>query len=743
MKSFRLSGPALWSLVRQWAIVSGRDAMATTRASLVSIEARVGAAVFVALALGAAWRLPPGVSSDLGAPAATWALARAWHAGRLWAWGLVLILVHAAVGAAWGLAVKNAWGLLGRVYPRAAAVRFRTGLVAAFTGALVLLAHGLLLWRDMGRHPALYEALRPAAAAIDGWQWVAVSVAPRGVSAAALLVAGTLLGAAFGFVAWRWRDWFWGFSRPTRMAIGVLGGAAVLFGTGLWGVRRVQRERNAGPNVLLITVDGLRTTDLRSAAAPGLAAWASEGQVWARCVPAVDAQTPAFLTALSGVSPLTHGVRHDFPSRANQTPPPDGDLGPAPDTLTDFFRRKGAWVAALSGPGGEFFERHADAFDDRRAPPRDAAAVLRRRSLERSRHLLPYLSGRWGRVLFPGLRGSPALADPALLAADARRWLRRARFRSRFFLWVHFADPAGPVASPIAARRLAKTGRGSFRPSLGGEDSPPSAPPGEQRRALVHAANLAALDRAFHALLNDLSRFRLSANTTVALWSPRASPLTRAEASEARALRGGPLFNAPFAFQSPGAAQGVWRNNAVRAVDVPATLVAAGGGTVPDEWEGVSLLRGVGLPADERGIVYTEAVWPDPRGTTAGPDAPSPLADMLMEDRDAPGEWRIDPAQEDALVAGRSRLLQWGAERLIYHPAADRVVFEYFRLGPDGTPGPEESATPAGAARVRDLKEVFYRYLAREAGRRPQNEYWIPEALLRHGPAEKGTAHDR
>jgi len=743
MKNFRLFGQPLWALIRQWAIVSGRDAVATTRASLVSVEARVGAAIFVVLAAGAAGRVPAGAPADPGLPVEILNVARGWYAGRLWGWALFLIVAHAVVGAGWGLVVKNAWGLVGRLWPRGAATRLRTGLVAAITGALVLLAHGLLLWRDAGRHPALYEALRPIGAGIGIWLWVSVSLAPRLVSAGALLFAGVLAGAALAFVAWRLRDWFWGFSRPTRMAIGVLGGAALLFGTGLWGVRRAQWERNAGPNVFLVTVDGLRTTDVRAAVAPRLAAWASEGQVWARCVPAVDARTPALTTALSGLSPLTHGVRHDFPSRAEWTPPPDGDLGPAPDTLTDFFRRKGARVVALSGAGGEFFERHGEAFDERRAPGGDGASLLRRRAMERSRHLLPYVSGRWGRALFPGLRGAPALADPALLAADARRFLRRARFRSRFFLWVHFADPTGPVASPTAARRLAKAGRGSFRPGPLGEGAAGDSSDGEKRLALVQTANLAALDRAFGSLLDALDRHRLRANTTVALWSPRASPLTEAEASAARALRGGPLFAAPFVFQSPGAAHGVWRESAVRAVDVPATLVSAGGGSVPDEWEGVSLLRGLGLPADERGIVYTETVSPEPRRFVPKSDAPPALADLLIEDRDAPGEWRIDPAWEDALIARRARLLQWGAERLIYRPTPERVVFEYYRLGPDGTPGPEESATPAGAARVRELKEVFYRYLAREAGSRPQNEYWIPEALLRHEPAAKETTHDR
>jgi hypothetical protein len=87
-------------------------------------------------------------------------------------------------------------------------------------------------------------------------------------------------------------------------------------------------------------------------------------------------------------------------------------------------------------------------------------------------------------------------------------------------------------------------------------------------------------------------------------------------------------------------------------------------------------------------------------------------------------------------------MIQMGTERLVYRPLADRVVFEYYRLGPDGAPGPDEAGTAVGAARAKELKEVFYRYLARETGGRPQNEYWIPEALLRRSPPAKGSPHE-
>jgi hypothetical protein len=59
----------------------------------------------------------------------------------------------------------------------------------------------------------------------------------------------------------RFYRWWMNFPRPTRLATTVLGGALLAFLVGVWGVRcGYSRNETAGPNLLLITVDGWRTS---------------------------------------------------------------------------------------------------------------------------------------------------------------------------------------------------------------------------------------------------------------------------------------------------------------------------------------------------------------------------------------------------------------------------------------------------------------------------------------------------
>lgn len=712
-------------LLRRWAVVSGRDAVATTRESLLSLEARAGAALFFVLAIlgwasAGSWFLGGPEEED-----ALLALVRPWGGPTLILWRGVLLFLHLALGVVWGLAVKNAWSLIGRVWPRVESRRFRSGLVGGVTVVLAAVGHGLWLCRDAVRHPALYPGFFGSSGVWGDLSGESAAGAAL-VTLAARGYVGLLIALALAAVLWRLKDWFLGFSRPTRLAIGVLGSAAGVFGLGLWGVSRAQEERNAGPNVVFLSVEGLRSDVFGSEAPwpemPRLREWARQGQVWTRCVPAISARGPALTTILTGLSPLSHGVRHDYPAAHDVAPPPPGDLGPMPETLPDLFRRRGARTAVVSAAGGEFFDRHKALFDIRRVPRGGAGPLLRRRILERSLHLLPYLSGPGGRRWFSVLRGSPALADPMVLAGETVGVLRRVRFQQRFFLWVHFANPEFAVASPTAAARL-RSAKASGEGTVFSEEN------NARRR---YAANGAALDEAFGEIENALRRWGLADTTTVALWSPFAAGLSESETREGHALTGGTLFLAPFVVRPPARSSGVRRETPVRAVDVPSTLASLAGLSPPEGWEGVALDPSSSWPVDERTVVYAESVSRATPGApiTGASEGMPPLVDLLIEDRDAPGFWRVDPAWDDLLLARRDRMILWGSERLIYRPGPDRVRFDFDRLGEPGTsPSPDLS---------RELKEVFYRYLAREAGWRPQNDYWIPEAFLREVPKREG-----
>jgi hypothetical protein len=471
----------------------------------------------------------------------------------------------------------------------------------------------------------------------------------------------------------------------------------------------------------LISVDGLRSGDLENEIdAPRFTELASASRVWARCVPPSPDLAPTLATALTGRSPLVHQVRHEFPAAR--------DLESGPETLAGLLRRRGFYTAVLSdGPHG-YFSRVAGEFDEARAAGDSLRARLARRALERSPHLLPYLGGAWGRRLFPPLRGSRALADPALLAREAEARLASFRNRSTFFLWVHFSCLSFPVeaVSPSVARRLAA---GDIaRPSWDGLREQAAGPEEWARRGRARKAALAAL-------LEGLRRRRLDRSTAVILWSPRATALSAKEEASLDRLGNGPLFEAPLLWRDP-LRPSVEREDApVRAVDVPSLAAGWAGVEVPEGWEGSRIE--LSPPGGESGLVFVEARVPfllplEPPDWSLHP----PLVKLLMEDRHAPGHWCVDPAWEDATRVGRDRLMQVDQERLVYRPGRRGAVFEYYRLDQDPEARRDLSGSRAHAARAKELEEMFFRHMARETGWRPQNDYWIPDAFLRERPRE-------
>jgi hypothetical protein len=434
------------------------------------VESRSGAAVFIGLwALGilqaGPWRI---VGPDVGGEILP--MVRGWFTGRLVLFQAVLLGTHLLAGVLWGVAVQNAWAFLSGFWPRIKADRLKSWVVAGVTGFITVGVHALLLARDLGRHPALYQETFFDRGGFFGWfQELGAVRAPRGCGALALVFAGTLvLFAGLRFIQ-RIYFWFRAFSRPTRVAIGVLGGALVLFGAGLRFVVWTQTGRNAGPNLLFISVDGLRAESLRTndvRDSSPLGRMVRNARVFTRAVPPSTELIPTLATALTGRSPLTHGLRHDFPAAQDVAE----NLGSLPALL----RENGWWTEFRADGLCGFLTRMAEEFDNARVPSGGLWPRVAGRLVERSPHLLPYLSGRLGRR-FPFLRGSPLWADPDLLAEEAGDAIDSLASRQKFFLWVHFSSP-GPlavVASPRAAFQLRTGGPGFYRrPGDGRLDRP-------------------------------------------------------------------------------------------------------------------------------------------------------------------------------------------------------------------------------------------------------------------------------
>jgi hypothetical protein len=705
-------------LLRRWVLVSGRDVIATTRDSFVSIEGRAGISVFVGLwvlgRIGAGeWNV---WGESLGGEILP--VVRTWYAGGMVAFQSILLASHICLGVLWGVIVKNVWGLLGFFWPTAAAERFRPWVVGIIAGFVTLFLHSALLIRDLARHPALYqESFLDQGGMAHAIHIFSVEKMSGWGGTAIALFAGTLLLAAIARFIQRLFHWFLRFSRPTRVAIGVLGGAAALFVCGIRFVVWTQSARNEGPNLLMISVDGLRRETLEKMETSGpIARWVRRARVVGRAVPPSTDFMPTIVTALSGRSPLTHGIRHDFPAAQ--------DMAADPDSLPTLLRRNG-WTTTIVSDGPEsVWERLGKEFDVAHVSSSALRDRLFRRQGERSPHLLPYLSGRVGRAI-PLLRGSPFLSDPALLAREAGNALGKFRGTSKFFLWVHFSAP-GPlsvVASPPSPERMSLFRRpGDGRSERGLTETEWASVRG------LYDQNAAALQGALNVLFETLADRGWEENTAVILWSPRATLLSSKEESDALSLKGPAFFELPFLAVPPGTRAGGRRYLGLgRTVDVAPTAARLLGMSGPLGWEGLSLIDG--LPEGEAGIISFESSTPFLE--TDRPFRTPPMIRLLVEDRDFPGHLRLDAAWEDSALIFRDRALHLGDERLVYRPGINGVSFEYYKLSEDPEAQKNLANARQGKARVKELREIFYRSLSREAGWRPQNDFWIPEAFLR------------
>lgn len=708
-------------LLKGWVLASGRDAVASTRASIVSTEGRAGITVFVALwVMG---RLTAGGWSvwgpELGGDILP--IVSSWYPGERVLGQVILFLSHVFLGVLWGGIVKNCWGGIRHFWPRVGADRFTPWTVGVTSGVLILCFHGAWLLRDLSRHPALYQETLLAPHRFGCWlHGISFGVMLSHLNGLVVIGMGLVLGVAFFHLIDQVFSWFMKFSRPTRVAIGVLGGALVLFALGIRFVVWTQDTHNEGPNLIFISIDGLRADHLNQIPESGPGSTVRWNRGLARAVPPSNGLPTTLATALSGRSPLRHGVRHDFPSSM--------DTAPDPESLPGWLRQNG-WTTVLLADGpGDYLARMGDGFDVSRVAPRGLGARFFRRQIERSPHLLPYLSGRLGRRI-PFLRGSPFLSDPHILVREMGDVLGVLRKQPRFFLWAHFSSPGPlvPVVSPGAAKRLVADGTGFFRRPGEGWSGDPLAGSDWPRVKRLYEENLKEVLGSLERLVQSLKDRGLDRTTTVMLWSPRPALLSAEEEADARALKGPSFFEAPLtAVSLDPRSGGALFSGLGRTVDVAPTVARLLGLPPSPGWEGVSLTEE--FPRGEQGIIYSETSSIPFVQVSSGAASVVPL---LVEDREAAGHLRVRPAWEDPLLIFRDRAMQWGNERLVYHPEKTGVSFDYYNLTEDPEARKNLAETRSGKARVRVLREVFFRYLSQESGWRPQNDFWIPEAFLR------------
>ncbi|MFQ5748921.1 MAG: sulfatase-like hydrolase/transferase [Planctomycetota bacterium] len=328
-------------------------------------------------------------------------------------------------------------------------------------------------------------------------------------------------------------------------------------------------------NVVLVTWDTVRADVLplyggRGLETPVLDDFASHSAVFDSMTAVTPLTGPAHATLLTGLVPLSHGLRSNLASR----------LAPGAATLASVLRESGydtaAFVAAKPLDSRYGFARGFRIYDDRMPQERVRKMLA---VIPGGKNLIRLLLLRFQFLQETGLARVPG----GVVLERARGFLGGAK--DPFFLWVHFFDAHAPCrpASRFSARAR----------ELAGEASPPPADPaccGESMTAYRGA--IMQLDDLLGGLLQSLERADPGLeHTAVFLTADHGETFGEMEG------RGGHLASllevtqhVPAVLHLPGDAGPGRRVSApVCQVDVLATLCEVAGIQPPSVQQGVSL----------------------------------------------------------------------------------------------------------------------------------------------------------
>ena len=616
-----------------------------------------------------------------------------------------LVATHFILGALLGAAVGRMLSLGGEAlegkHPLSRALR---------TGLGVLALHTVLLASSVARYPQLYVeafharggALRWAQEqvthAIPVWLWPTLLLA--------ILLLWTGLELRRALAGWRTNE------RPglaqgaamlalASLCLGSFGDGprpspsphpshAVLSAAPPPAGRESQPGRGATtrpPNILVVAADSLRPDRLLPlgsphAVAPTLGTLAQGGVHFSHTYTPLARTFPAWISMLTGQYPHHHGVRHMFPSARQRTS--------LPTAVPLVLRRAGYSTAVISDFAGDIFTRVDLGFETVAAPYFHFPTLIAQRALEMDVHLLPYVTNRLGRLLFPVIDEFAQNADPGLLSDRALRVVRR--LPEPWMAVIFYSTSHFPYAAPAPYYRMFTDPDydGPFRyhkphdiaaKALTDQDV-------RQVRALYDGA-VRAIDDEVAGLLARMRSAGQLDDTVVVLTADHGENLYEQGLGMGHGdhLRGEASLRVPLAFWAPGRIpRGVQVGDPVSLVDLAPTLLDLAGVTETPPMDGMSLRsfweRGGGEEVPPtRPVLAETGLW-----FKAGGDEFYQQARISYPDLTTLAQVDTGTNHEVVLRAGygpvvevaKHRALYSRGRKLIYMPTPEGVRWELF-----------------------------------------------------------------
>ena len=559
--------------------------------------------------------------------------------------------------------------------------------------AALALAAGLTLWGNL-RHAASFPSLYELA---PGIAWWADHVSPPGMDRVGVLAAQVLAGLA-------WRRWR---GRSQTPLLGRTAGlVAFLLGMSwLLGNPAPQTPTdNQGLNVLVIGVDSLRPDHLASAGyardtAPHIDALLAESVVFDSAWTPLARTYPAWLSILSGMLPIHHGVRDNLPE-------PDSLVPPIP-LLPQQLGAAGWHTRFLTDDSRFSYMVPATGFTHINQPPVGTTNFAVSVNEPRYRAFFALLYNKIGFALVPTLRLNQAFGKsyrPALFARAAVDELAAAAREGPFFYALHTCvlHVPGDRSWPWDLRfgQVGYRGQNRFRYSQSGTEMLDEAEEMNASVAEVAAQDIRLYDSGIGmaddmvaALMEGLRESGLLEHTIVVLLSDHGEelwePLTAYKF-------GGPNHGfhpygdgqnkVVLAMRLPGGAHGGEHVGAdVRLIDLAPTLAELLGVDWPTPFDGASLLPLVEGEVEARPRpIYIETGLSEPRYWDPGHRKYpfKKISDRYQVDS-ASGQVHIRPEFKPQLIRAKDRIYQVGNWKLCYRPDVEGGALELYNREDD------------------------------------------------------------
>jgi len=314
--------------------------------------------------------------------------------------------------------------------------------------------------------------------------------------------------------------------------------------------------REGVPNVLLISVDGLRADHIgERVRTPNLRHLAKKGVSFTQATTMSTADGPSAGAMLTGRHPLATGFLADGQSLPDRLP----GTGRALETLAEEFADEGyvtgGFVSSAAMDGahsglGRGFGVYDDGVGTRRAGTKPLALPTLRRWAATSGGRTP--------------DGYAVLRPSAETLLRFEYWLAW-HYRENFFAWVHLADPRMPFLG-------ADVGAVDLLDPL----------PGDAGRA--HSSRVVQLDEILGELFEALEADKLLERTLVIVVG------TRGYVPDGLATVDEPWVHVPLIMYGGGLEGGVEIDRQVRLIDLPATILSAAGFRRARMGDGTSLV---------------------------------------------------------------------------------------------------------------------------------------------------------